>query len=227
MRFLPSNLRDQGTRLLIPVLDLFVRTGVSPNTVTTTGFLVTVSAGVAFFYGNLQVGGFLVLLGGFFDVVDGYVARRTDRVTRFGSFYDSTLDRVSEVVVFLGVFSLYNGSEPNIGEPWMVYVVALAMAGSLLVSYTRARAEAMGIDCRVGLMQRAERVILLGAATLFFGSWQAGLVLTWVMFVMAILTNLTALYRVYWVFRHTRAQPAILRGAAHPGGPGQPANRSY
>jgi CDP-diacylglycerol---glycerol-3-phosphate 3-phosphatidyltransferase len=227
MRFLPSSLRDQGTRLLIPVLDLFVRTGVSPNTVTTTGFLVTVSAGVAFFHGNLQVGGFLVLLGGFFDVVDGYVARRTDRVTRFGSFYDSTLDRVSEVVVFLGVFSLYNGSEPNIGEPWMVYVVALAMAGSLLVSYTRARAEAMGIDCRVGLMQRAERVILLGAATLFFGSWQAGLVLTWVMFAMAILTNLTALYRVYWVFRHTRAQPATLRGVPHPGGPGQPANRSY
>jgi CDP-diacylglycerol---glycerol-3-phosphate 3-phosphatidyltransferase len=227
MRFLPSNLRDQGTRLLVPVLDLFVRSGLSPNAVTTVGFLVTVSAGVAFFYGSLQLGGLLVLIGGFFDVVDGYVARRTDRVTRFGSFYDSTLDRVSEVVVFLGVFSLYLGTEPNIGEPWMVYVVALAMAGSLLVSYTRARAEAMGIDCRVGMMQRAERVLLLGVATLFFGSWRAGLVLTWVMFAMAILTNLTALYRVYWVYRHTRSLPAARPRAATSSGSGQPANRAY
>lgn len=225
MKFLPSDLREQGTRLLVPVLDLFVRSGMSPNAVTTFGFLVTVSAGVAYFFGSLQVGGLLVLLGGFFDVVDGYVARATDRVTRFGSFYDSTLDRVSEVVVFLGVFSLYNGNEPNIGEPWMVYVVALAMAGSLLVSYTRARAEGMGIDCRVGLMQRAERVLLLGIATLFFGSWRAGLVLTWVMFAMAVLTNLTALYRIYWVYRHTRARPAAAPSAPAPRRAGTPAKR--
>jgi CDP-diacylglycerol---glycerol-3-phosphate 3-phosphatidyltransferase len=225
MKFLPSNLREQVTRRLVPVLDLFVRTGLSPNAVTTIGFLVTVSAGVAFFYGSLQVGGFLVLAGGFLDVVDGYVARKTDRVSRFGSFYDSTLDRVSEVVVFLGVFSLYLGNEPNIGEPWMVYVVALAMAGSLMVSYTRARAEAMGIDCRVGLMQRAERVLLLGIATLFFGSWRSGMVLTWVMFAMAILTNLTALYRIYWVYQHTRAQVAPAKAPPTRRRAGTPANR--
>jgi CDP-diacylglycerol--glycerol-3-phosphate 3-phosphatidyltransferase len=205
---LPSDFREQGTRLLLPVLDVFVRSGISPNAVTTIGFFVTMAAGLAFFYGNLQVGGALVLLGGFFDVVDGYVARKTDQVTRFGSFYDSTLDRISEVMVFLGVFSLYNGVEPNIGEPWMVYVVALALAGSLLVSYTRARAEGMGIECRVGLMQRAERVLLLGIATLFFGSWREGLVLTWVMLLMAVLTNLTLLYRIYWVYKHTQTPAA-------------------
>ena len=204
---LPSDFREQGTKLLLPVLDPFVRSGMSPNVITTIGFFVTMAAGLAFFYGNLQIGGALVLLGGFFDVVDGYVARQTERVTRFGSFYDSTLDRISEVVVFLGVFSLYNGNEPNIGEPWMVYVVALAMAGSLLVSYTRARAEGMGIECRVGLMQRAERVLLLGIATLFFGSWREGLVLTWVMLLMAVLTNLTLVYRIFWVYRRTRPAP--------------------
>jgi CDP-diacylglycerol---glycerol-3-phosphate 3-phosphatidyltransferase len=224
MKFLPSNLREQMTRALVPVLDLFVRAGFSPNGMTTFGFLVTVSAGISFFYGNLQVGGFLVLAGGFLDVVDGYIARSTGRVSAFGSFYDSTLDRVSEVIVFLGVFSLYLGNEPNIGEPWMVYVVALAMAGSLLVSYTRARAEAMGIDCRVGLMQRAERILLLGIATLAFGSWRSGMVLTWVMFAMAILTNLTALYRIYWVYQHTRAQAApAARPATRQAG--TPANR--
>jgi phosphatidylglycerophosphate synthase len=225
MKFLPSNLREQVTRLGVPVLDLFVRTGLSPNALTTIGFLVTVSAGLAFFYGELQLGGFLVLAGGFMDVVDGYVARKTERVSRFGSFYDSTLDRVSEVVVFTGVFSLYLGRQPNIGEPWMVYVVALAMAGSLLVSYTRARAEAMGIDCRVGLMQRAERVLLLGIATLFFGSWRSGMVLTWVMFAMAILTNLTALYRIYWVYQHTRPQPSAAPAPAAPRRAGTPAKR--
>jgi phosphatidylinositol phosphate synthase len=86
-------------------------------------------------------------------------------------------------------------------------VVASAIAGSLLVSYTRARAEGLGIDCRVGLMQRAERILLLGVATLFFGSWKNGVVLTWVMIAMAVLTNLTALYRVYWVYRHLRDAP--------------------
>lgn len=208
---LPSDFREQGTRLLVPLLRPFVRSGLSPNALSTIGFVITMSAGVAFFYGELQVGGALVLLGGFFDVVDGYVARQTERVTKFGSFYDSTLDRISEVMVFMGVFSLYNGEEPNIGEPWMVYVVALALAGSLLVSYTRARAEGMGIECRVGLMQRLERVLLLGIATLFFGSWREGLVLTWVMLLMAALTNLTLVYRIFWVYRRTRPAPAPVQ----------------
>lgn len=219
MKFLPSDLREAGTRLLTPVLELFVRSGLSPNVISTLGFMITMGAGLAYFLGSLQWGGFLVLLGGLFDVIDGYVARKTDRVTQFGSFYDSTLDRISEVMVFLGVFSLYNGGAPNIGEPWMVYVVALALAGSLLVSYTRARAEAMGIDCRVGLMQRAERVLLLGIATWFFATWRGGLVLTLVMIAMAVLTNLTLIYRIYWVYQHTRVpaapvQPAPARRAA-------------
>lgn len=221
MKLLPSDFREQGTRLLIPLLRPFVRSGISPNALSTIGFVVTMSAGLAFFYGELQIGGALVLVGGFFDVVDGYVARQTERVTRFGSFYDSTLDRISEVMVFMGVFSLYNGEEPNIGEPWMVYVVALALAGSLLVSYTRARAEGMGIECRVGLMQRLERVLLLGIATLFFGSWREGLVLTWVMLLMALLTNLTLVYRIFWVYRVTRPAPTPVQA-----GPARRADRT-
>ena len=208
MKLQPSALRDQGTRLLRPVMDLFVRTGLTPNAATTIGFLVTAGAGVAYFFGRLQLGGMLVLLGGFFDIVDGYIARRRGMSTAFGSFYDSTLDRMSEVVVLMGVMSLYVGDHPTLGEWWMVYTVAAAIAGSLMVSYTRARAEGLGIDCRVGLMQRAERILLLGIATLFFGSWRDGVVLTWVMLAMAALTNLTALYRIHWVYKYTRAAPA-------------------
>ncbi len=205
MKLQPSALRHVVSPLLERPMAALARTGVSANAVTTLGFLVTVSAGVAFFFGKIQTGGLLVLLGGVLDVVDGAVARAAGQASKFGSFYDSTLDRASEVVVFLGVFSLYSGMQPDLGEPWMVYVVALAMAGSLLVSYTRAKAEALGVDCKVGLMQRAERIILLGGAALFFGSWKSGLVLTVVVWAMAVLTNLTALYRIYWVHRHLRA----------------------
>jgi CDP-diacylglycerol--glycerol-3-phosphate 3-phosphatidyltransferase len=152
----------------------------------------------------VRVGGFLVLLGGLFDIVDGQVARGSGLASVFGSFYDSTLDRISEIVVFLGIFSLYGGGHPDFGQPWMVYTVALALAGSLMVSYTRARAEALGLDCKVGMMQRAERVVLIGAASWWFGGDWGGIVLTGVLLVMAVLTNITAFQRIVWVYRHTR-----------------------
>jgi CDP-diacylglycerol--glycerol-3-phosphate 3-phosphatidyltransferase len=219
LKFQPSALRAQVTAALVRPLDVLVRRRVSPNLITTIGVLVNVAAGVGFMLGSLRWGGILVLLGGFVDIVDGHVARRAGMQTTFGSFYDSTTDRIAEIVVLLGVFSLYLGNEPNIGEPWMVYVVALAMAGSLMVSYTRAKAESLGIDCKVGLMQRAERIILLGGSTLFFGSWRQGLALNIVMFAMAALTNLTALYRIYWVYRHLRAADAAAAQAENPSAP--------
>jgi CDP-diacylglycerol---glycerol-3-phosphate 3-phosphatidyltransferase len=92
-----------------PVFDPLIRGGVDPNYVTTVGFLVTISAGIAFFMGHVRIAGALVLLGGFFDIIDGQVARATGLASVFGSFYDSTLDRISEIVVFLGIFSLYGG----------------------------------------------------------------------------------------------------------------------
>ena len=186
-------------------LDFLVRRRANPNVITSVGVLVNLAAGLAYFLFHIQTGGALVLVGGLLDIVDGQVAVRTGRQTVFGSFYDSTTDRIAEIVVMLGVMSLYLGKEPNIGEPWMAYVVAAAMAGSLMVSYTRAKAEALGLDCRVGLMQRAERIILLGGSSLFFGRWHRGAVLTWVMLAMAVLTNLTAIYRIYWVSRHLNA----------------------
>ncbi len=142
--------------------------------------------------GHVRIAGALVLLGGVFDILDGQVARASGLSSVFGSFYDSTLDRISEIVVFLGIFSLYGGGHPDFEYPWMVYTVALAMAGSLMVSYTRARAEALGLDCNVGLMQRPERVVLIGVSSLLFGGAWNGAVLTWVLLLMATLTNFTA-----------------------------------
>lgn len=208
MAIIPRTLRVPVYKLLTPLLDALVRYRIGPNMLTTVGFLFTTLAGIAFFFGHVRIGGLLVLIGGFFDILDGQVARQSGTVSVFGSFYDSTLDRISEIVVFLGIFSLFSGGHPDFGgRPWMVYTVALAMAGSLMVSYTRARAEALGLDCSVGMMQRAERVVLIGVSALLFGGAWEGLVLNWVLIAMAVLTNLTAIQRIVWVYRHTRDMP--------------------
>ena len=201
---IPGWARDGFLGVVRPLFRWMVRRRVHPNIITTLGFAVTVSAGIVFFYGHVRYAGFLVLLGGLCDILDGYVARETGLASVFGSFYDSTLDRISEIVVFLGIFSLYGGGHPDFPHPWMVYVVALALAGSLMVSYTRARAETLGVDCKVGLMQRPERVVLIGFSAWFLGGAWEGIGLTAVLLVMATLTNITVFQRIVWVYRHTR-----------------------
>ncbi len=218
---LPGWIRDGFVRLLQPIPRFLIARDVHPNTITTLGFLATVTAGVMYFVGHVRIGGALVILGGIFDILDGQVARGSQKNSVFGSFYDSTLDRISEILVFLGIFSLYggahpefNGGRPQFTETWMVYVVALAMSGSLMVSYTRARAEALGLDCKVGMMQRAERVVLIGLASWWFGGAFQGRVLTGVLIVMAVLTNFTLFQRVVWVYRHTRSSPGPAADSA-------------
>lgn len=201
---IPRWVREGFLTIARPAFAGVARHRVHPNVITTLGFLVTITAGIFYFRGNVRIAGGLVLLGGIFDILDGYVARETGLASVFGSFYDSTLDRVSEIVVFLGIFSLYGGGHPDFPHPWMVYVVALAMAGSLMVSYTRARAESLGLDCKVGLMQRPERIVLIGASSVLFGGSREGIALTAVLLVMATLTNFTAFQRIVWVYRHTR-----------------------
>lgn len=202
-----ESLRDGVYRILDPVTDWLVDNRVHPNLLTTVGFLVTVGSAFAFHAHMVHLAGFLILLGGLFDILDGRVARLGDLGSKFGAFYDSTLDRISEIAVYFGILSLYNSYRQELGDVGMIYLVMAAMAGSLMISYTRARAEALGLDCRVGLMGRAERVVLIGGAALFFGlSWD-GLVLKGVVVVLAILTNLTAFQRMVWVYREAGGVP--------------------
>ncbi len=193
--------------IIEPLTKWLVERRVHPNLLTTLGFAVTVGAGFAFHQHFVRGAGFLILLGGFFDILDGRVARLTSLGSKFGAFYDSTLDRISEIVVFLGMLSLYNDYRLELGDVGMIYLIVLAMAGSLMISYTRARAEALGLDCRVGLMPRAERVVLIGCASLFFGESWDGLVLKVVIALLAVLTNLTAFQRIVWVYNHARGVP--------------------
>jgi CDP-diacylglycerol---glycerol-3-phosphate 3-phosphatidyltransferase len=206
-------LKDPVYRIIDPVTRGLVRWGVHPNAVTTVGFAVTVAAGFLYHLDHVRWAGFLVLLGGVLDIFDGQVARRSGLASKFGSFYDSVLDRTSEIVVFLGLLSLYNQYGRELADVWMVYVIALAMGGSLMVSYTRAKAEALGLNCTVGLMQRAERVFLLGVAAVLFGMMWNGLVLKGVIILIAVLANFTAFQRIVWVYRHTRVRTQKVEAA--------------
>jgi CDP-diacylglycerol--glycerol-3-phosphate 3-phosphatidyltransferase len=191
-------------RVLQPLIDAMVRRRVHPNVLSTIGWLITMSSAFAFGFNHIRTAGVLILLGGVFDIFDGRVARATGLASEFGAFYDSTLDRISEIAVYVGLLSLYNDYRPEIGDVGTIYAIMLAMAGSLMISYTRARAEALGIDCKVGLMQRGERVVAIGLAALIFGGSDSGLALRIVIIAVAILANLTAIHRIIWVYQHTR-----------------------
>jgi CDP-diacylglycerol---glycerol-3-phosphate 3-phosphatidyltransferase len=200
-------LRGGVYRVLNPVTDWLVRRRVHPNLLTTLGFAATVSAAFLFHRGQFRWAGAMVLLGGLLDILDGRVARLSELGSKFGAFYDSTLDRISEIAVYLGILSLYNGYRQDVGDVGMIYLIMLAMAGSLMISYTRARAEALGLDCRVGLMPRAERVVLIGGSALFFGAAWDGLALKVVIALLAVLTNVTAVQRIFWVYKQARGVP--------------------
>jgi CDP-diacylglycerol--glycerol-3-phosphate 3-phosphatidyltransferase len=189
-------------RVIGPVVRWMVRRGIHPNVVTTLGFLSVVAAGVLYHLDHVRWAGVLVLFGGMWDIFDGQLARVSGMASKFGAFYDSTLDRISEIVVFLGLLSLYNHYGRELGDVWMVYALFMAMGGSLMVSYTRARAEGLGLDCKVGFMQRPARVLLLGLGSLSFGLMWGGLVLNIVIVLVAVFTNLTAVQRILWVQRH-------------------------
>jgi CDP-diacylglycerol---glycerol-3-phosphate 3-phosphatidyltransferase len=207
---MPEWFKSGFVRLLNPAVDALVRRRVHPNIISTIGFLVSLG-GAALIFGRLLVIGVIVfLIGGMMDILDGRVARETGLASKFGSFYDSTLDRVSEIVVY---FSLYAYFRPLSDFWWVGYVVIAAMVGSLMVSYTRAKAEALGVECKVGLMQRAERVVLLGAggaltplAGAIRSEWQYAPLLI-ALGLIAVLANYTALERIHAVYTVARGVP--------------------
>ena len=176
-----------------PVVRFIARTSITPNTVTWFGFLIAVGAAVLVARGHLFAAGFVVLFAGFLDILDGALARYTNRATRFGAVLDSTLDRLSEAALLIGILLLYAGEQP----PIVVLLVGLALLASPLVSYIRARAEASGIECQVGLFTRAERVIVLAL----------GLLLNQVAIALAlvvIFSFITVGQRLIYVWRQTR-----------------------
>jgi CDP-diacylglycerol--glycerol-3-phosphate 3-phosphatidyltransferase len=190
---------------LAPMARSLGSSGVSPNAITTLGTLVLVGSGLAFAAGAPRWGAFWLLLSGVCDMLDGKVARGNGLVTKFGAFYDSTLDRIGETVLFLGI-AWYFVSGGVAGElvPFAMAVTFVAAGAGLIVSYARARAEGLGLECKVGLAQRAERIVGLGGPTLFFGAGPKGYLLLTLISALAVLNVVTVIQRIVYVYRITR-----------------------
>ncbi|HZF68699.1 MAG TPA: CDP-alcohol phosphatidyltransferase family protein [Gemmatirosa sp.] len=222
-------------RLIDPLVAWLVRLRVSPNVITTVGTLTYVIGGVIYATGHIRIAGWWLSLTAVFDVLDGKVARATGRATIFGAFYDSTLDRLADgavlggLAVFFARNSVLDGVPPWAGTP-MVVVTLLGIVGAFLTSYTRARAESLGIDAKVGLMQRPERVVLLAAPQALFGLALEGYVLMLIVTLLMVTSWITAVQRMVYVYRVTlpidrgetpaEVVPAALVSA--PRGPGHP-----
>lgn len=205
MNVIPQAIRDGFVRFVSPVAQLFIRMHVRPNTITTLGTLIVVGSAVCFALGQIRWGGFLLLVSGLFDILDGKVAREGGLASAFGAFYDSTLDRVGESALFGGI-ALYflRGGVPADRVPLAMGLAIAALAASLLVSYTRARAEGLGLECKVGIAQRAERILALGVPTLCFGAGKNGTLLFLIVAILALATTITVIQRVIHVAREAR-----------------------
>lgn len=177
-----------------PLVRLLAKTPITPSALTWIGFALTVVAAALVVIGQLLAAGIVMLVAGLFDMLDGALARYKKQTSRFGAFLDSTLDRLSEVVVLLGILVLEAEEQSLIG----VLLVGLALIGSLLVSYIRARAEALGLDCQVGLFTRPERVIVL-ALGLLLGHIDYALIVA--LAIIVFFSFFTVGQRLFYVWR--------------------------
>ena len=177
--------------------------GVTPNMVTYAGFLLTIVSAIILGTGAFRIGGFILWAAAMFDMLDGSLARATNQSSVFGAFIDSTLDRYSESVTFLAMVYYYSAVP---GSRMQLVLIFIILVGSLMVSYTRARAEGLNVKVTEGWLQRPERLTLL-ITGLILGSY----ILNPILWFMAIFTNLTALQRVYEVYWRLRNEVTVKK----------------
>ncbi len=182
-----------GNRVILLIVRGLALSKIHPNVLTFLGLVINMGAAALLATGQFRWAGVVMIGAGLFDMVDGRVARETNRVTRFGGFFDSVLDRYSDLALLVGLLVWYG----SINRPFYVVLTALVMTGSVMVSYTRARAENSIPACKVGFMERPERVVLLIIGALFARMAQ-------VLWVIAILANLTVVHRMIFTWQEAR-----------------------
>ena len=195
-------------RVIAPVADFLVRQRVNPNAITTVGTICFLTGAVVYATGHIRTAGWIIGITALFDVLDGTVARRTGTSTVFGAFYDSTLDRVADGGLLAGLAVFYSW-HPLYHNLYMVVVCLIGIIGTFLVSYTRARAEALGIDAKVGVMQRPERVVLLSVPQALFGLAFHGWVLMAIIVLLTVTAWITAVQRISFVHKATSKKPLL------------------
>lgn len=214
--FLPQWLQNGFVNLLNPLVKLFTKWNLNPNTFTILGLIIT-TFGVALIFINHQwihFAGALILIGGICDILDGKLARNTGRVTKFGALFDSSIDRYSEVIMFFGIAAYYVHQDHYV----LSIITFIAMGGSTMVSYVRARAESLGFEAKVGLMQRPERVVFIGfGAILDFKLFSLSIFhvtdfpvtfLEIAVWLVAIFANYTAIDRLIHVYKQDKGSAA-------------------
>jgi CDP-diacylglycerol--glycerol-3-phosphate 3-phosphatidyltransferase len=185
--------KDRIARLADPVARVLLGARLRPNQLTVFGLCCSGFATVAFATDRPRLGGVLLGLAGALDVLDGALARASGQVSPFGAFLDSVLDRYSDILVLGGIIFLFVSQ----GRRWDVLAALAALVGTVMVSYTRARAESVGVDCRVGFMERGERLVVLIAGGLLD-------LLAPAIWVVAVGANVTAIHRIAHTWRATR-----------------------
>lgn len=183
---------DGGKIVFNRIVRWFVRQGVNPNILTSAGLLINLGAAYLFAIGYFRWAGVVIILAAIFDLTDGPVARISHRVTPFGGFLDSILDRYSDLLLLVGLLVFYSRAD----RFWYVVLAAVCMIGAIMTSYTRARAENIIPFCKVGFLERPERIVLfiIGALADRMAP---------VLWVIVILSNLTVLHRVVHTYRET------------------------
>jgi len=194
---LPPSIQKWFVNILDPFVDIIVRLHVHPNHFTILGLFTTIIGAIFYAKHDIRIGGLFILLGGICDIIDGKVARKTGLSSNFGAIFDSSLDRYAELFMFLGTAIYFVQKD----HPITSIMIFLALGGSMMVSYVRARAEGLGYECKVGIMQRPERVVYVG-----FSSLVHPYLLEVVIWMIAILANFTAIQRMYHVWALERAE---------------------
>ena len=193
-----------GKFLLDKIVKVLSILHINPNILTFTGVLISFWAAFEFGYGNFFQGGLVIILAGLFDMLDGEVARVTRSATEFGAFYDSVIDRYSDVIILQGLM-VYYARQQMLGY---VVLVGVVVMGAVLTSYTRARAESIIPSCKVGFMERPERIVLLIIGALS-NRMEA------VLWVLAVLGNWTVFDRIYYTWselpKPRRTQPPVSK----------------
>jgi len=216
-----QKIKKKAYNWLDPIINFLVKTGLTPNSITIIGFVITIGASALLIYGAecgergdpkyITWFGIILLLAGVFDMLDGQLARKTNNSTVFGALFDSVIDRYSEMIMFFGI-TYYLVSNHYFLSGIFAFI---AMIGSIMVSYVRARAEGLGLECKIGMMQRPERILTIGITAILYGLvssitgkfkfemdnlpfplFENISIFTIPIFIMAILTNYTAYQRI-------------------------------
>ena len=201
-------------RIISAMVRALASAGVHPNLLTTIGVTINVGCGVLFGIGEFFWAGVVLIVANLFDMLDGNVARSTGNVTKFGSFLDSTLDRLSDMVVFVGIMAFYASNRPQ-HSILNVVLAGVAMMASVMVSYSTARSEGLGVKANVGFLQRPERIVLLIIGALSTWDWNSDNFwfnrmpqVLWVLAVGSVWTFVHRMFYIWQEFRRIEGAPA-------------------